>query len=175
MDECLLELQNELIKGQKLAMQGSYQRRAPSKKAIPHLLAARKGLKEYVKQYSNDTLAWQLLSQSEEYLLNYNAALTALRNALFLEKKDKKLLKRLALLKEYAGKWQELDMTSEQLQSLEIYLQEKLEVYGCDHTLVYTREWLDISTLHDKKSNVVKALQNQGGFCDCEVLMNVID
>ncbi|WP_226639884.1 DUF2695 domain-containing protein [Priestia flexa] len=26
-----------------------------------------------------------------------------------------------------------------------------------------------------KKAKVVKALQNQGGFCDCEVLMNVID
>ncbi|HES8074056.1 TPA: DUF2695 domain-containing protein [Streptococcus pyogenes] len=173
--DSLLDLKDELIKGQKLAMQGSYQRRAPSKKAIPHLLAARKGLKEYVKQYSNDALAWQLLSQAEEYLLNYNAALTALQNALSFDKKDKKLLKRLALLKEYASKWQELDMTPEQLQSLEIYLQEKLEICGCDHTLVYTREWLDISTLHSKKSKIVKALQNQGGFCDCEVLMNVID
>ncbi|MCA0968956.1 DUF2695 domain-containing protein, partial [Priestia flexa] len=109
--DSLLDLKDELIKGQKLAMQGSYQRRAPSKKAIPHLLAARKGLKEYVKQYSNDALAWQLLSQAEEYLLNYNAALTALQNALSFDKKDKKLLKRLALLKEYASKWQELDMT----------------------------------------------------------------
>ncbi|WP_140457117.1 DUF2695 domain-containing protein [Priestia megaterium] len=173
--DSLLDLKDELIKGQKLAMQGSYQRRAPSKKAIPHLLAARKGLKKYVKQYSNDALAWQLLSQAEEYLLNYNAALTALQNFLSFDKKDKKLLKRLALLKEYASKWQELDMTPEQLQSLEIYLQEKLEIYGCDHTLIYTREWLDISTLHSKKSKIVKALQNQGGFCDCEVLMNVID
>ncbi|NEW01335.1 DUF2695 domain-containing protein [Bacillus megaterium] len=173
--DSLLELKDELIKGQKLAMQGSYQRRAPSKKAIPHLLAARKGLKEYVKQYSNDALAWQLLSQAEEYLLNYNAALMALQNAISLDKKDKKLLKRLALLKEYASKWQELDMTPEQLQSLEIYLEEKLEVYGCNHTLIYTREWLDISTLHSKKSKIVKALQNQGGFCDCEILMNVID
>ncbi|WP_421535950.1 DUF2695 domain-containing protein [Priestia sp. D3YE.R1] len=173
--DSLLELKDELIKGQKLAMQGSYQRRVPSKKAIPHLLAARKGLKEYVKQYSNDALAWQLLSQAEEYLLNYNAALMALQNAVSLDKKDKKLLKRLALLKEYASKWQELDMTPEQLQSLEIYLEEKLEVYGCNHTLIYTREWLDISTLHSKKSKIVKALQNQGGFCDCEVLMNVID
>ncbi|WP_394555643.1 DUF2695 domain-containing protein (plasmid) [Priestia aryabhattai] len=172
---CLLKLQNELIKGQKLAMQGSYQRRAPSKKAIPHLLVARKGLKEYVKQYPNSSLAWQLLSLAEEYLLNYNAALTALQSAVFLNEKDKKLLKRLALLTEYAGKWQELDMTPEHLRSLETYLQERLELRLCDHTLIYTKEWIDISTLHRKKSHIVKAIQNQGGFCDCEVLMNVID
>jgi predicted Zn-dependent protease len=70
-------------------MQGLYQRRTHSKKAIPHLLEARKGLKKYVKQYSSDGLAWQLLSQAEEHLLNYNAALTALQNAVSLNKKDK--------------------------------------------------------------------------------------
>ncbi|WP_369076310.1 DUF2695 domain-containing protein [Escherichia coli] len=46
---------------------------------------------------------------------------------------------------------------------------------GCDHTLLYTKEWLDTHISVSKKAKVVKALQNQGGFCDCEVLMNVID
>ncbi|WP_181149531.1 hypothetical protein [Bacillus sp. MYb209] len=40
----LEELQHELIEGQKFAMQGSYQRKLPSKKAIPYLLSARKGI-----------------------------------------------------------------------------------------------------------------------------------
>ncbi len=44
--DSLLDLRIELITGQKLAMQGSYQRRAPSKKAIPHLLVAKKRFKE---------------------------------------------------------------------------------------------------------------------------------
>ncbi|MHA7098801.1 DUF2695 domain-containing protein [Priestia aryabhattai] len=171
----LSELRIELVKGQKLAMQGSYQRRAPLKKAIPHLLVARKGLKDYVTQYPTNALAWQLLSEAEQYLLNYNEALTTLQNVLSLGDKDKKLLKRLAMLTEYGSRWQELEMTSEQLESLEIYLQEKLELYGCNHTLIYTREWLDINVLSSKKSKVVRALQNQGGFCDCEVLMNVVD
>jgi len=171
----LSELRIELVKGQKLAMQGSYQRRAPSKKAIPHLLVARKGLKDYVTQDPTNALAWQLLSEAQEYLLNYNEALTALQNALSLGDKDKKLLKRLAMLTEYGSRWQELEITSEQLESLEIYLQEKLESYGCNHTLIYTREWLDINVLSSKKSKMVRALQNQGGFCDCEVLMNVVD
>lgn len=79
------------------------------------------------------------------------------------------------MLTEYGNQWKELGITSEQLKSLEIYLQEKLESYGCNHTLIYTREWLDINVLRNKKSKLVKALQNHGGFCDCEVLMNVID
>ncbi|MBW0933484.1 DUF2695 domain-containing protein [Priestia megaterium] len=173
--DSLLDLRIELITGQKLAMQGSYQRRAPSKKAIPHLLVAKKGLKDYVKQYPTNALAWQLLSEAEEYLLNYNEALTALQNALSLGEKDKKLLKRLAMLTEYGNQWKELGITSEQLKSLEIYLQEKLESNGCNHTLIYTRAWLDINVLSSKKSKLVKALQNHGGFCDCEVLMNVVD
>ncbi|WP_230933917.1 DUF2695 domain-containing protein [Priestia sp. TSO9] len=173
--DSLLELKDELIKGQKLAMQGSYQRRAPSKKAIPHLLSARKGLKEYVEKHATDAFAWQLLSQAEEYLLNYNAALSALQNAVTLNKKDRKLVKKLVLLKEQANKSHELDLSPEELDSLEAFLDEKVDIQGCDHTLIYTKEWLDTHIPVSKKSKVVKALQNQGGFCDCEVLMNVID
>jgi tetratricopeptide (TPR) repeat protein len=171
----LNDLQNQLIQGQKLSMQGSYQRRAPAKKAIPYLLSARKGLKEYVKQNADNALAWRLLSQAEEYLLNYNAALYSLEKAIELEGKDRKDLKRLAMLKEYGGQWNELNMSSEQLESLGAYLEKKIESYGCDHTLTYTKEWLDSNIPKGKKSKAIKAIQNQGGFCDCEVLMNVID
>ncbi|WP_228485680.1 hypothetical protein [Thermaerobacillus caldiproteolyticus] len=45
----LKELQKELVEYQKLAMQGSYQRRAPAKKAILYLFNARKGFKTYVE------------------------------------------------------------------------------------------------------------------------------
>jgi tetratricopeptide (TPR) repeat protein len=171
----LEELQRELVKGQKLAMQGSYQRRSPSKKAIPHLLNARKGLNEYLEQYPDNTLAWRLLSQAEEYLLNYQAALFSLQKAIELGGRDRKDLKRLAMLKEYGGQWQELNMTSEQLDSLGTYLESKIESYGCDHTLTYTQDWLDDNISKSKQSRIIKSMQNQGGFCDCEVLMNVID
>ncbi|MGH4118625.1 DUF2695 domain-containing protein [Clostridium sp.] len=33
----------------------------------------------------------------------------------------------------------------------------------------------EIDIAKSKKSRIVKAIQNQGGFCDCEVLANVID
>ena len=171
----LNELQEQLIQGQKLSMQGSYQRRAPAKEAIPYLLNARKGLNEYVKQNADNTLAWRLLSQAEEYLLNYNAALYSLHKVIELGVKDRKDLKRLAMLKEYGGQWQELNMFPEQLESLGTYLEKKIDACGCDHTLTRTKEWLDENIPKSKKSKVTRALQNQGGFCDCEVLLNVID
>jgi tetratricopeptide (TPR) repeat protein len=171
----LNDLQNQLIQGQKISMQGSYQRRAPAKKAIPYLLSARKGLNEYVKQNADNVLAWRLLSQAEEYLLNYNAALYSLQKVIELGVNDRKDLKRLAMLKEYGGQWQELNMSPNQLESLGTYLEGKIDAYGCDHTLTHTKEWLDENIPKSKKSKVTRAMQNQGGFCDCEVLMNVID
>ncbi|UOY92405.1 DUF2695 domain-containing protein [Ectobacillus sp. JY-23] len=171
----LEELQQLLIEGQKLSMQGAYQRRAPAKKAIPYLLKARTGLKVYVEHEPNQALAWHLLSQVEEYLLNYNAAIFSLQKALELGGRNRKDLKRLAMLKEYGGQWQELNMSPEKLESLGVYLQNKIEFFGCDHTLTYTKEWLDENVPKSRKSKVVRAIQNQGGFCDCEVLMNVMD
>lgn len=171
--DILNDLQNELIQGQKLSMQGGYHRRAPAKKAIPYLLSARRGLKLYVKQNTDNTLAWRLLSQAEEYLLNYNAALFSLEKVIELGG-DRKDLKRLAMLKEYGVKWQDLNMSPEQLASLGRYLEIKIDSYGCDHTLIHTKEWLDENITKSKKSNITKAMQNQGGFCDCEVLINVI-
>lgn len=173
--DTLNDLKNELLQGQMLSMQGSYQRRAPEKKAVPYLLNARNGLKDYVKENPLNVEAWRLLSQAEEYLLNYSAAIESLQKVMELGNKDRKDLKRLVLLKEYGGQWQEISLSPEQLEALGNYLREKIEAWGCDHTLVFTKEWLDQNVPKSKKAKVVKALQNQGGFCDCEVLMNIID
>ena len=62
-------------------MQGSYERRAPAKKAVPFLLDARGGLRKYVKENDQDVEAWRLLSQAEECLLSYTPARTSLENA----------------------------------------------------------------------------------------------
>ncbi|WP_019413165.1 DUF2695 domain-containing protein [Paenisporosarcina sp. TG20] len=174
----LNDLQNELIQGQKLSMQGSDQRRAPEKIAIPYLLSARKGLKEFVKQNEDNSLAWRLLSQAEEYLLNYNEAINCLQKVIELggkDRKDRKDLRRLVMLKENGRQWQELNISPEQLELLGRYLEQKVESSGCNHTLTHTKEWLDENIPKNKKSKVIKSIQNQGGFCDCEVLMNVID
>ena len=171
----LNDLQNELIQGQKLSMQGSGQRRAPEKIAIPYLLSTRKGLKEFVKQNEDNSLAWRLLSQAEEYLFNYNAAINCLQKGIELGGKERKDLKRLVMLKEYGRQWQEINIFPEQLELLGTYLEKKVDSSGCNHTLTHTKKWLDENIPKNKKSKFIKSMQNQGGFCDCEILMNVID
>ncbi|WP_440604620.1 DUF2695 domain-containing protein [Bacillus sp. GB_SG_008] len=171
----LNELKATLIQGQRLSMQGSLQRRAPSKKAVPFLLSARQGLKEFVIENSNNALAWRLLSQAEECLLNYNEAVICQEKTLELGGRDRKDLKRLALLKEYSGKWEEINLSPVQLETLGTFLDEMINSKGCDHSHKYTKSWLENNVPKSKISKIIKAMRNQGGFCDCEVLLNVVD
>jgi hypothetical protein len=62
----------------------------------------------------------------------------------------------------------------EQLKSLGVYLDLQIEDHGCDHTLTHTKEWSDLSIPKSKKVTFIKAIQNYGGFCDCEVSFNVV-
>jgi hypothetical protein len=89
------------------------------------------------------------------------------------ERKDRKDLKRLALLKEYESQWSDLGLTPSQLDELGSHLQARLTEKGCDHALRHTQEWLE-SIGTGKKKGVIDALRNQGGYCDCEVLYNVV-
>jgi hypothetical protein len=54
-------IKKTLIEAQKLSMQGSMDRRAPAKKAVPFLIKPRQGLKDYVKGNGTDPLARRLL------------------------------------------------------------------------------------------------------------------
>ena len=174
MSKPLQQLRETLIAGQRLAMQGSYERRAPAKKAVPFLLEARMGLREYVQEHDNDVEALRLLSQAEECLLSYSAARVALERAMSLAAKpDKKDMKRLALLKEYESKWTELTLTPEQLATLGGHLESCLVQSPCDHTLRQTEKWLHGQATGGAKQ-VLEAIRNRGGYCDCEVLANVV-
>ena len=175
MDNKLSELKNLLIKGQQLSMQGSYQRRLPDKKAIPFLLDARKNLRQYVVQNPSEPQGWRLLSQAEECLLNYSEAITTFQKYQELvPSRDKKDLKRLIVLKENATEWSSLILLPEQLQELGKYLEQKLETEDCDHTLRITQEWLK-NNIPKNTSKIISAIRNRGGFCDCEVLSNVVN
>ncbi|MBC8061548.1 MAG: DUF2695 domain-containing protein [Clostridiaceae bacterium] len=174
MSKILKDLQEILLQGQKLSMQGSLDRRMPDKKSVPFFIGARKGLKEYVTLNPTDSTGWRLLSKVEESLLNYPEALSSLQKTIELGGRDKKDLKKIALLKECLTSWGELELTPEQLDSLGDYLEDKLKDYECNHTLSFTKEWIDENMLESKKTRIVKAINGKGGFCDCEVLANVI-
>ena len=43
---------------------------------------------------------------------------------------------------------------------------------GCDHTLTFTKKWSEANGID---FNIIKTWLNEhGGFCDCEVLFNVM-
>ena len=42
----------------------------------------------------------------------------------------------------------------------------------CDGTLRYTKKWLGKNISEDMRDAVLEEIENGGGFCDCEVIMN---
>ena len=59
----------------------------------------------------------------------------------------------------------------DQLQQMFGAVDSELLRHGCDNTLLFTKLWL-ARRGHDV-STVVAWLQRHGGYCDCEVLLNV--
>lgn len=57
------------------------------------------------------------------------------------------------------------------LRDLFDYLDIQLDEKGCDHTPTKTINFLDSKQLNTEI--ILKWLQKQGGFCDCEILWNV--
>ena len=170
MSKTLNELKQVLLEGQRRTMQGSYQRRSPAKKAVPFLREARTGLREFVQQNGDNAEAWRLLSQAEECLLNYRSALTCLERAIALSgRKDKKDMKKLALLKEAQAEWADVNLNRHQLDDLGRHLRERLAENGCDHSLRFTDEWL-LAKQFASPERVIEGLGNQVGYCDCNVV-----
>lgn len=71
-------------------------------------------------------------------------------------------------------------LTRAELGELRLHLHEQMHprtdaagepLWDCDHTLGHTRAWLKAhnKTLRDN----VSAIKERGGYCDCEVLLNV--
>jgi len=54
---------------------------------------------------------------------------------------------------------------------LRCYLLRMVTEFGCDGTYRWTIRWRDIHAA--KPGGLLRRLERQGGFCDCEVLMNV--
>lgn len=53
------------------------------------------------------------------------------------------------------------------------YIDTELGSYGCDDTLKYTKKFLENNNLPWKK--IIEWLEENGGYCDCEVLANIED
>lgn len=59
------------------------------------------------------------------------------------------------------------------VKSLFNYIDKHISEDGCDHTLKYTEKWLAKKfDDEEKRALVLKELEDDGGYCDCEVVMN---
>lgn len=53
------------------------------------------------------------------------------------------------------------------------YLRTSLAKIDCDHTLKRTNEWLENNVIdEERRGQVIGEIKADGGYCDCEVLMN---
>jgi tetratricopeptide (TPR) repeat protein len=169
----LAALKALLQQGLSLSKQGSYERRLPAAAALPKLREALNGLRKLVREEPTAE-AWKSLALAEESLLHYPAAAEALQQAIALSQPpDRKDLKRLIQVKEYAAKWESIGLTPQTLADLGVYLENALTHEPCDHSHRHTRAWLESrSAKHVTKA--INSLQSVGGCCDCEVLLNVV-
>ncbi|MBC5773157.1 DUF2695 domain-containing protein [Pontibacter sp. KCTC 32443] len=87
------------------------------------------------------------------------------------EKDRQKQLRAELKIKEKENFLNSLPIPADQFKELFDFLDEKLEQDGCDDTLSLTKSYLDKQGIENEK--VVSWLEENGGYCDCEVLANV--
>lgn len=62
-------------------------------------------------------------------------------------------------------------LTKKRTASLINYVESKLCENPCDHSLRFSIEWAKMEDLDIEY--VIEILQSEGGYCDCEVVMNL--
>ena len=85
--------------------------------------------------------------------------------------KQKKAIKNAIKAAERRALINNLPTTIEKIRALYKYLEKTLADSGCNHTHTLTIEWCSKNGIH----NVVEWAEQHGGYCDCEVLMNMLE
>lgn len=63
-------------------------------------------------------------------------------------------------------------LNANQAASLFQFLEIRLQDVACNHTHHFTQEWLDQNIPADQREAILAEIEDMGGFCDCEVLLN---
>ena len=63
-------------------------------------------------------------------------------------------------------------LSIEQVTELFSYLEDELNKEPCNHSLLKTENWLLNHFEDEQRSSILHEIQEMGGYCDCEVLMN---
>ena len=93
-------------------------------------------------------------------------------NAKSIEKSKRKEILKAIKEKELAEFRQNLPMSEDKFIQLFELLDAQLHAYGCGHSLKLTEQILSNLDVKDVLS-MLAWLKEQGGYCDCEVMMNV--
>jgi len=62
-------------------------------------------------------------------------------------------------------------LKEKQVNELCIFIESKIKNTGCDHSLKNTFKWAEKNGIN--KDDLIDVLESHGGFCDCEVTMNL--
>ena len=85
-----------------------------------------------------------------------------------LSKEEKK-----ALLKKWAASQsKKYALGKANVKKLFKYIEAQLKSAPCDHTLRHTEQWLKDNLTDEKAEKALEEIKAQGGYCDCEVLLN---
>ncbi len=87
-----------------------------------------------------------------------------------MEKDRKRELKKGWQRQQRAAARSALPLPEDKMKALFDYLDVELPIHGCDDTRRITEKWLKDHNV--EADGVLGWLDNNGGFCDCEVLAN---
>ncbi len=63
-------------------------------------------------------------------------------------------------------------LTANQAAALFDYLEVRIQEEGCNHSRRFTQAWLDENINFMQHDAILTELDDMGGYCDCEVLLN---
>lgn len=87
------------------------------------------------------------------------------------EKLRRKAIREAQAVRELTALRESLPVTVDELAALIGYVEIAVQRHGCDHTLRHVHAFLARAGL--ASDDIVAWLNDQGGFCDCEVVLNV--
>lgn len=76
-------------------------------------------------------------------------------------------------MRTWSGRICHLPITQDQFRSLLRFVEEMLAMRGCDNTLSHAQTWARAYGV--PWARLARSLRGIGGFCDCEIGMNVVE
>lgn len=111
---------------------------------------------------------------AEESLLHYGEAARCLESAMNLAgRRDRRDLKKLALLHECDAAWARLGLCPAELANLGGFLREQLAAAPVFNDTRWTEAWL-ARNFGDQADDILAAIRERGGFSDVQILNNIV-